>query len=467
MKKIIALLLALVMVFALVACASTEKPADNNTTDQPKDNTTADQPKDNTTADQPKEDKPAEDTPAEPASGSVYYLNFKPEADEAWQKLAAAYTEQTGVPVKVVTAASGTYDTTLAAELDKSSAPTLFQCGNQGAINSYGDYCYPLDGTAIMDQMTTDAFNLKGEDGQTLSIGYCYEAFGIIVNKALLEKAGHSIDEITDFASLKAVADDIHARAEELGFDAFSSAGLDGSSSWRFSGHLANMPLFYEFRDDNVTEQPATITGAYLENFKNIWDLYTTDTATTGAALATATGDESEAEFGEGKAAFYQNGTWEYSNLTGTFGMNPDDLAMIPIYCGVEGEEKAGLCAGTENCWAINNESSEEDIQATINFLVWVVTSDEGTTMLAEEFGPCPFKDAKEPENVFFQNANKYTAEGNYVVTWAFNWTPAVDDWRAAVVDALTQYTAGTGDWAAVETAFVQGWATQYAKENA
>ena len=467
MKKIIALLLALVMVFALVACASTEKPADNNTTDQPKDNMTADQPKDNTTADQPKEDKPAEDTPAEPASGSVYYLNFKPEADEAWQKLAATYTEQTGVPVKVVTAASGTYDTTLAAELDKSSAPTLFQCGNQGAINSYGDYCYPLDGTAIMDQMTTDAFNLKGEDGQTLSIGYCYEAFGIIVNKALLEKAGHSIDEITDFASLKAVADDIHARAEELGFDAFSSAGLDGSSSWRFSGHLANMPLFYEFRDDNVTEQPATITGAYLENFKNIWDLYTTDTATTGAALATATGDESEAEFGEGKAAFYQNGTWEYSNLTGTFGMNPDDLAMIPIYCGVEGEEKAGLCAGTENCWAINNESSEEDIQATINFLVWVVTSDEGTTMLAEEFGPCPFKDAKEPENVFFQNANKYTAEGNYVVTWAFNWTPAVDDWRAAVVDALTQYTAGTGDWAAVETAFVQGWATQYAKENA
>ena len=467
MKKIIALLLALVMVFALVACASTEKPSDNNTTDQPKDNTTADQPKDNTTADQPEEDKPAEDTPAEPASGSVYYLNFKPEADEAWQKLAATYTEQTGVPVKVVTAASGTYDTTLAAELDKSSAPTLFQCGNQGAINSYGDYCYPLDGTAIMDQMTTDAFNLKGEDGQTLSIGYCYEAFGIIVNKALLEKAGHSIDEITDFASLKAVADDIHARAEELGFDAFSSAGLDGSSSWRFSGHLANMPLFYEFRDDNVTEQPATITGAYLENFKNIWDLYTTDTATTGAALATATGDESEAEFGEGKAAFYQNGTWEYSNLTGTFGMNPDDLAMIPIYCGVEGEEKAGLCAGTENCWAINNESSEEDIQATINFLVWVVTSDEGTTMLAEEFGPCPFKDAKEPENVFFQNANKYTAEGNYVVTWAFNWTPAVDDWRAAVVDALTQYTAGTGDWAAVETAFVQGWATQYAKENA
>ena len=451
MKKLLAVLLALVMVLSLVACGAA--PAETPST--PAEPET------------PATEEPAAEPETPAATGSVYYLNFKPESDAAWQELAKTYTEQTGVPVKVVTAASGQYDTTLTAELDKDAAPTMFQVGNVGAVNSYGEFCYNLEGTDVYNEMTTTDFNLKNEAGETVSIGYCYEAFGIIVNKALLEKAGHSVDEITNFESLKAVADDIHARADELGFDAFTSAGLDGSSSWRFSGHLANMPLFYEFRDDNITAQPAEIKGTYLENYKNIWDLYTTDSATTGAALATATGDESEAEFGEGKAAFYQNGTWEYSNLTGTFGMDPADLAMIPIYCGVDGEEKAGLCAGTENCWAINNESSEEDIQATIDFLVWVVTSDEGTTMLAQEFGPCPFKDAKDPENVFFQDANKYTADGKYVVTWAFNWTPAVDDWRAAVVDALTQYTAGTGDWSAVETAFVQGWATQYAKEIA
>ena len=430
MKKTLALILAAVMALSLVACAKT--PANGGTE----------------------------------AKGSVYYLNFKPEADQAWQDLAKTYTEQTGVEVKVVTAASGQYDTMLTSELDKSAPPTMFQVGNQGAVNSYGDFCYPLDNTDVMKEMTTQDFNLKNANGETVSIGYCYEAYGIIVNKALLEKAGHSIDEITDFASLKAVADDIHARAEELGFDAFSSAGLEGSSSWRFSGHLANMPLYYEFRDDGVTAQPATITGAYLENFKNIWDLYTTDSATTGAALATATGDESEAEFGEGKAAFYQNGTWEYSNLTGTFGMDPADLAMIPIYCGVEGEEKAGLCCGTENCWAVNKNAKEEDIQATLDFMKWVVTSDEGTTMLAEQFGPCPFKNAKTPANVFFADANAYTAAGNYIVTWAFNWTPAVDDWRAGVVDALTQYTVNGGSWDNVKTAFVDGWATQYAKEN-
>ena len=32
-------------------------------------------------------------------TGSVYYLNFKPEQDAAWQKLAADYTKEKGVEV--------------------------------------------------------------------------------------------------------------------------------------------------------------------------------------------------------------------------------------------------------------------------------------------------------------------------------------------------------------------------------
>ena len=446
MKKIIALVLCLVMVFALCACGES-----NTATTAPAADTAT--------------EAPAEE-PA--AAGSVYYLNFKPEADEAWQALAKTYTEQTGVPVTVVTAASGTYDQTLTSEMDKSEAPTMFQVGNPGAVATWGEYCLDLTGTDVYNEMTTHAFDQVGDDGFTYSIGYCYECYGIIVNKALLEQAGHSIDEIKDFESLKAVADDIHARAGELGFDAFSSAGLDSSSSWRFSGHLANMPLYYEFRDDGITAQPETIKGTYLDNFKMIWDLYTTDSATTGADLLTSTGDASEAEFGEGKAVFFQNGSWEYASLIGEkFNMDPANLQMIPIYCGVEGETDAGLCSGTENCWAVNCEADEEDIQATLDFMKWVVTSDEGTTMLAEEFGPCPFKSAKTPENVFFADAANLTNEGKYVVTWAFNFTPAVDDWRAGVVDALGQYTAGTGDWDAVVSAFVDGWATLYANEHA
>ena len=397
--------------------------------------------------------------------GSVYFLNFKPEADAAWQELAKTYTEKTGVEVKVVTAASGTYSETLTAEMGKSKAPTVFQCGNMAGLKEWQEYCLPLDGTDFLNEMTTDDFNLKGEDGKTYCAGYCYEAFGIITNKALLQKAGYTVEDIKDFASLKKVADDIHARANELGFDAFTSAGLDGSSSWRFSGHLANMPLYYE----GVNADSSTITGEYLNLYKNIWDLYITDSAADPTQLATKTGDEAEAEFGTGKAVFYQNGTWEYANLTGEekgFKMNPDDLAMIPIYCGAADEANAGLACGTENCWAVNAKASEADQKASLDFLYWVVTSDEGTKMMAEQFGPIPFKNAKESSNVFFNDANRLMSEGKYTVTWAFNYTPNVDTWRAGVVSALTAYSAGNGSWDDVVTAFVQGWAAQWALQN-
>ncbi len=391
--------------------------------------------------------------------GSVYFLNFKPEADAAWQELAALYTEQTGVEVKVVTAASGTYSDTLTAEMTKEEMPTLFQCGNLAGLETWKDYCLALDGTDFLNEMTTEDFNLKGEDGKTYCAGYCYEAFGIIVNNTLLAEAGYSVADITDFNSLKTIVEDITARKDELGFSAFTSAGLDSSSSWRFSGHLANMPLYYE----GVNAESSTITGEALDCYKNIWDLYINNATVAPTELAAATGDQSKAEFVNGEAVFHQQGTWEYAGLTEA---GVTDMTMIPIYCGAEGEAEAGLCCGTENCWAVNAKASEADQKATLDFLYWVVTSDEGTTMMAEQFGPIPFKAAKESSNVFFNDANALMAEGKYTVTWAFNYTPNVDAWRQGVVDALLAYSAGTGDWAGVETAFVDGWATQWAAQN-
>ncbi len=78
------------------------------------------------------------------AAGKVYYLNFKPEQDEAWQDLAKKYTEETGVPVTVVTAASGQYETTLMSEMAKSDAPTLFQVNGPVGLANWKDYCYDL-----------------------------------------------------------------------------------------------------------------------------------------------------------------------------------------------------------------------------------------------------------------------------------------------------------------------------------
>ena len=404
-----------------------------------------------------KSDKASSDS-----KGSVYWLNFKPEADEALQGIAKTYEKENGVKVKVVTAASGNYNSTLTSEMGKSAAPTLFVVGNQAAVKTWDDYCIDLKDTDVCKELSTDAFNLKDENGKVASMGYCYESYGIIVNKKLLKKAGYEITDIKDFASLKSVAEDIHKRADKLGFDAFTSSGMDDASSWRFTGHLANMSLFYEGRDDGWKEAPAEIKGTYLDNFKNVWDLYINNSKYDKKTLATG-GYDAEAEFKKGEAVFYQNGTWEYDALKKS--ISDDDMQMIPIYCGVEGEEKAGLCSGTENCWAVNAKASKADQKATLEFMKWLVTSKEGTKVMAEQFGAIPYKKAADSGNVFLKNANDLLEAGNYNVDWSFNYTPNVDEWRASLVAAMNKYDAG-GSWDDVKTAFVQGWATQYKAAN-
>ena len=396
-------------------------------------------------------------------TGSVYWLNFKPESDEVLQEVAKMYKEETGVDVKVVTAASGTYSQQLNAEMDKSNPPTLFVVGNQAGVKDWKDYALDLKDTAIANELNTDAYNLYDETGKLVSIGYCYECYGIIVNPDLIAKAGYSMDDIKNFDGLKKVAEDIHARAGELGFDAFSSSDMDGSSSWRFTGHMANLEYYYEQEGNTWTECPPTITGKYMDNFKNLYDLCINNSLTDPKALATG-GHDAENEFKTGQAAFFVNGSWEYEAVKG----DVPNATMIPYYCGVSGEEKAGLNCGTENCWAINSKASEADQKATMDFMVWCVTDPEASRMLVDTFGVMPYKSAAESTNGFLAAANEYTSNGCYVMNWATNFQPNVDDYRAALVSALNHYNDDQSDanWELVRTAFVDGWSVQYQAAN-
>ena len=393
--------------------------------------------------------------------GSVYWLNLKPELDETAQKLAKMYTEKTGVPVKVITAASGTYQQMLMVEMDKSNPPTMFVIGNSATVRDWGEFAMDLTGTAIENELNTDAYNLYDKDGRLVSIGYCYECYGIIVNPDLIQKAGHSMDELKNFEGLKAVAEDIHANAKTLGFDAFSASDMDPSSSWRFTGHMANLEYFYEEREAGKTwtECPATLTGKYMEYYKNLFDLCINNSTVAPNSLATG-GHDAENEFKTGKAAFFVNGSWEYAAISESV----PNATMIPYYCGVAGEEKAGLNCGTENCWAVNSEVSEEDQKATIDFMVWLVSDHAAAEMMVEQLGILPYKNAPKSSNGFLNDAAKYTEAGCYVMDWATNFQPNVDSYRAGLVAALNQYCSDRNEtnWEAVKTAFVDGWAAQY-----
>ena len=456
MKKVLALVLALCLALSLAACggsgSSSSTPAASGSGSEPAASTTP------------------------TAAGSVYYLNFKPEQDEAWQALAKAYTAETGVPVTVVTAASGEYETTLMAEMGKSEAPTLFQVNGPVGLASWKDYCYDLAGSAIYGELTSTDYALT-EGDVVYCIGYVIESYGLIVNTDLLSQAGYTVDDIQSFEDLKAVAEDITARKDELGFAAFTSAGMDGSSDWRFKTHLANLPIYFEYQDKGISSTDA-IEGTYLDNYRAMWDLYINNSTCSPAELTAKTANDTLNEFLAGQAVFYQNGSWEYANVSGEGKFSDDQLAMIPIYFGVGDEANQGLCTGTENYWCVNKNATAEDIQATLDFMAWCVTDEvalkamtggEGA-MPSGEAGmgfAIPFKSAPESSNLFVKTDAEMTAAGKTPVSWNFTTMPS-EEWKNGVGAKLSIYAADQTDdnWAGVVSAFVDGWATEYALAN-
>ena len=409
-------------------------------------------------------------TSGDDAKGKVYYLNFKPEAADQWTALAKEYTKEKGVEVKVQTAASGTYEQTLKSEIAKTEAPTLFQVNGPVGYQNWKKYTADMSNTDVYKELTNQDVALKDGD-KVVGVPYVMETYGLIYNKDILNKyfaldgaKATSMDEIDNFDTLKAVADDMQARKDELGIKgAFTSAGFDSSSDWRFKTHLANLPLYYEFKDDNVTEQPATIKGTYLPNYKKIFDLYITDSTTDPTQLSAKTGDDANSEFALGEAAFYQNGTWAWTDLQKA-GMKAESVGMMPIYTGVKGEEKQGLATGSENYWCINDKASDADKKATEDFLSWVITSDTGKKAISQDMGfTTPFKtfDDVKFDNPLTEAAVEDQKSGKTQVSWNFTMMPS-EEWKNKVGQALLEYAQGTGKWDAVKTAVVDGWAPEY-----
>lgn len=418
---------------------------------------------------------PATLVSADDDTGKVYYLNFKPEQADQWKELAEKYTDETGVQVDVVTAASGTYESALKSEMAKAEAPTLFQVNGPVGLATWKDYCYDLKDSEVYKHLKSDDFALKNDDGAVQGIAYVIETYGLIYNKKLLNDyfatdgaVVSSVDEINNFETLKAVADDIQAKKDDLGIEgAFTSAGFDSSSDWRFKTHLANLPIYYEYKADGISSTDA-IKGTYLDNYKQIFDLYITDSTCEPTVLSSKTGEDAASEFALGEAVFYQNGTWAYNDIKDNE-VADEDLGMLPIYIGVEGEENQGLCTGSENYWCVNSQASEADIQATLDFINWVITSDEGRTSLSKDMGFVTpfdtFTDEYQAQNPLVTAANEYIDAGKESVAWCFTTMPS-ENWKNGVGSALLEYAQGTGDWDAVKTAFVDDWAKEYAELN-
>lgn len=407
--------------------------------------------------------------------GKVYYLNFKPEVTDVWEELAQVYTDETGVEVKVVTAAGGNYESTLKSEIAKSDAPTLFQINGPVGYQSWKDYCADLSDSEFYNALTDKSLAITGEDGGVYGIPYTIEGYGIIYNNAIMEKyfatnspVVSSVDEINNFDTLKAVVEDMQAKKDELGIEGvFASTSLLPGEEWRWQTHTANLPIYQEYQDKGVSDLDE-IEFTYSDNFKDIFDLYLNNSTTDPKMLGSKGVNDSMAEFALGQAAMVQNGNWAWSQIAGVSGnvVQAEDVGFLPIYMGLPDEEDQGICVGTENYFCINKQTSEANQQASLDFVYWLINSETGKDYMTNKLGNIApfstFSDDEKPADPLAVSMLDYMESGKNNIPWIFTTFPS-QTFKDNFGSALLEYAQGTMTWDDVKATVIEQWKVEKA----
>lgn len=407
----------------------------------------------------------------------IYFLSCKPEVKSVWEDVSAAYEKETGIKLKVLTAADGNHERTLKAELAKKDYPTMFQINGPVEYGRWKNYCMDLSDTKLYSWLLDKSMAVSGDDGKGVyGIPYVVEGYGIIYNNAIMEKYFalsdrssqiKSMDEINNFAALKEVAEDMQAHKSELGIEGvFGSTSLAPGESWRWHTHLMNIPVTYELQEKNVSDLD-TLDFTYSDEFKNVFDLYINNSCTAPSDLASKTVEDSMTEFAQGKVAMIQNGNWGWTQIESADGnvVNEEDAKYMPIYTGMEGEESQGLCIGTENYICINSQATDEEKQASIDFLEWLYSSKEGKKFVTEKFGFIPpfntFKESEYPSNPLAVEVIKYMNDSSKKsVPWNFVTFPD-QKFKDNMGSDLIGYTEGEMDWNTLVDTVKSDWTKQ------
>ena len=407
----------------------------------------------------------------------VYFFNFKPEIAEKYEEIARVYEEETGVPVRVVTAASGTYEQTLKSEIAKSDAPAIFQINGPVGYAAWKDYCLDLSKSELYKHLTDKTLAITEGEG-VYGIPYVVEGYGIIYNEEITDKyfalqnrstTYASMDEIRSFAALKALVEDMSKHKAELGIEGvFASTSLKSGEDWRFQTHLANVPIYYEFLDNGVDlndpQSYQTVEFSYSDGYKNLFDLYINNSVTDKKLLGSKQVSDSMAEFALGKCAMVQNGNWAYGQIASVEGntVKADKVHFLPLYIGTSEEEAQGLCTGTEGYFAINKKLDAETQKKALDFLTWLFTSETGKGFVTEELdfiAPFDtFDEGDKPKDPLAREVSEWLEkEETYNVPWVFTVFPG-QNFKTDFGAALLQYAQGTMPWDQVKNTFTRRW---------
>ena len=442
MKQLLSILLALLLVLPLAACG--EK--------QPRE-------------DASERDTALTETPSKATSLGV--LSASPALSGALEEIAKAYRAQTGVELQIRTEAGSVYRDALQTALAKAEgAPTLFALTGADDFDAVRDRCADLSGTSLLSFLSDRSLALT-DGGKQKAIPVDVTAWGLLYNEdvtdryfALKDKKTSyaSMDEITDFEKLKALAEDMAAHKKELGIDAvFADLPLRADST-EWLRHLSAPAVYPDVRD---ADGPVSTAVRGLKEFafslgdklRDAADLLFGGGVTGRGKLDEVSEADALSEFAAGKTAFLYTGSDRYGALQKAEGsvLKEDKLRFLPLYLGADKEDAAGLTVQTKRYLAVNENASGAEKQAAVDFLEWLFSSDNGKRLVKEKLDfTAPFSTFSEderPNDPLRRDALRYLSKDGVTSVPDLSDAYPGGTLHTDVSGGLLAYTRGEKDW--------------------
>ena len=442
MKQLLSIILAAALLLSLAACGEKRPRTDAS-----------------------EQDTALTEAPSKATGFTV--LSASPALSGALEEIAAAYRAQTGVELRVTSEPGETYRNALLTALNKpDNAPVLFALTGADDFDETKERAADLSGTSLASFFSDKSLSLT-DGGKLKAIPVDVTAWGLLYNEdvtdryfALTDKKTSyaSMDEITDYEKFKALVTDMAAHKKQLGIEAvFADLPLRADST-EWLKHASVPAVYVDVRD---ADGPVATAVRGLKDFafslgdklRDAADLLFGNTLSGRDRLDEISEADAQAEFAAGKTAFLYTNSDSYRALQKADGnvLSKDKLRFLPLYLGADEEDARGLTVQTKRWLAVNENASDAEKQAAVDFLEWLFSSDAGKRMVKENLDfTAPFSTFKEeetPDDPLRRDALRHLAKDGVSSIPDLSDAYPGGTLHSDVSGGLLAYTRGEKDW--------------------
>mgnify|MGYP004702078749 CR=1 FL=1 len=348
MKKLVVLLVLMMVLFPLTACA-------------------------------------AEEAPVEEPKSLVIFQN-KVEIDEVMRTYAEAWGAKNGVEVTVKTCGGDAcaYGTQILAEFQSNEQPDIFVIEGMGGFNIYRDKILDLSGAA----WAADTDLELTVDGTVFGFPVAVEGWGMGFNKDILDAAGVDAEALKEvsLAEYEEVFTKIQAYFDANGMDDYSVVSMAAGPGMHWVTGLHNFNGYLsaglDYSDSTVIDKlnNKEVDAARLSQLADWAELLFR--FANQKVLTTGTYDDQVGLFAKGQAAFIHQGNWTDSSYADS------DFVMgyLPHATMTEGNSK--IFIGAPSYYVINSDSANTEVAK--QFLEDLAASAEGHDYMVNQANMVP-----------------------------------------------------------------------------